>query len=176
MANASSFFFSLLFIDVGVFEDRAVAMGKPHCNRSICTFRLWNIRFCYPVPELVEGSNLHRAFVTRPLSLSKGRTSTALSLSLRMQGSILGFPSVKFRVRPWYVSSLFFFFLFIDAGVFEDRAVAMGKPHCNRSICTFRLWNMRFCYPVPELVEGSALALRFSHPRECGDPFLVFLP
>jgi hypothetical protein len=36
-----------------------------------------------------------------------------------------------------YVSSLFFFFLFIDAGVFEDRAVAMGKPHCNRSIYTF---------------------------------------
>ena len=61
MANASVFYF--LFIDVGVFEDRAVAMGKPHCNRSICTFRLWNIRFCYPVPELVEGSNLPRAFV-----------------------------------------------------------------------------------------------------------------
>ncbi len=63
VANASAFFFSFLFIDAGVFEDRAVAMGQPHCNRYICTFILWNIRFRYPVPELVEGSNLLRAFV-----------------------------------------------------------------------------------------------------------------
>jgi hypothetical protein len=28
----------LPFIDVGLFKDRAVAMGKPHCNRSIRTF------------------------------------------------------------------------------------------------------------------------------------------
>ena len=73
VANASVFYF--LFIDVGVFEDRAVAMGKPHCNRSICTFRLWNIRFCYPVPELVEGSNLPRAFV---ILANAGKMNAAL--------------------------------------------------------------------------------------------------
>ena len=73
VANASVFYF--LFIDVGVFEDRAVAMGKPHCNRSICTFRLWNMRFCRPVPELVEGSNLHRAFV---ILANAGKMNVAL--------------------------------------------------------------------------------------------------
>ena len=41
--------------------------------------------------------------------------------------------SVRFRVNPWLV----FFFPFIDVGLFKERAVAMGKPHCNRSIRTF---------------------------------------
>jgi hypothetical protein len=59
---------------------------------------------------------------------------------------MLGFPSVA--------NASVFYFLFIDVSVFEDRAVAMGKPHSNRSICTFRLWIMRFRYSVPELVEG----------------------
>ena len=36
VANASVFYF--LFIDASVFKDRAVAMGKPLCNHSICTF------------------------------------------------------------------------------------------------------------------------------------------
>ena len=42
-------------------------------------------------------------------------------------------PSVFFRVNPWLV----FFFPFIDVGMLKDKAVAMGKPHCNRSIQTF---------------------------------------
>ncbi|NBT63801.1 MAG: hypothetical protein EBT02_18765 [Planctomycetia bacterium] len=93
-------------------------------------------RFRYPVPELVEGSNLHRALVILVY------TGIHAWFSFR----VFPCPSVA------NASAFFFFFLFIDAGVFEDRAVAMGKPHCNRSICTFRLWNMRFC-----------------HPRECGE-------
>ena len=89
-------------------------------------------------------------------SLARGQPSPLAIVILVYTGIHAWF---SFRVFPCpsvaNASAFFFFFLFIDAGVFEDRAVAMGKPHCNRSICTFRLWNMRFCYPVPELVEGS---------------------
>jgi len=40
---ASLFLYSLLLIDVGMFKDRAVAMGKPHCNRSIRTLLVINL-------------------------------------------------------------------------------------------------------------------------------------
>jgi len=112
-------------------------------------------RFRYPVPELVEGSNLHRALVI------------LANAGIHSWFSFYAFPCHS------VANASVFYFLFIDAGVFEDRAVAMGKPHCNRSICTFRLWNMRFYYPAPELVEGSALAPRFCHLRVYGDPCLA---
>ena len=64
---------------------------------------------------------------------------------------------------------------FIDAGVFEDRAIAMGKPHCNRSICTFRLWNMPFHNPVPELVEGWPSPHALSSPSRMRGSMLNIL-
>ena len=90
-------------------------------------------------------------------SLARGQPSPLAIVILVYTGI---HPWFSFRVFPCSsVANASSFFLFIDAGVFEDRAVAMGKPHCNRSICTFRLWIMRFCYHC-----------------ECGDPCLVFLP
>jgi len=42
-----------------------------------------------------------------------------------------------------------FYFLLIDMGLFKDRGVAMGKPHCNSSICNFRFctfFKVNFAY------------------------------
>jgi hypothetical protein len=72
-----------------------------------------------------------------------------------------------------YVSSLFFFFLFIDAGVFEDRAVAMGKPHCNRSIYTF-VFSVDWSSFLPSAffrVSASASSVKFRVR-----PWLILLP
>ena len=82
-----------MFIDVGVFKDRVVAMGKPHCNHSNCTFGLWIMRFCYPVPELVEGSNLHL------LTVAHASGSDLIILLLISVSPLLLFPcfSVSFR-------------------------------------------------------------------------------
>jgi len=45
------------------------------------------------------------------------------------------FPAFKpIHCAGWVIS---FYLPFIDVGLFKDRAVAMGKPHCNRSIRTF---------------------------------------
>jgi len=40
--------------------------------------------------------------------------------------------------HPTPFSYSFFYFPLIDMGLFKDRGVAMGKPHCNSSICNFR--------------------------------------
>jgi len=45
------------------------------------------------------------------------------------------FPAFKpIHCAGWVIS---FYLPFIDAGLIKERAVAMGKPHCNRSIRTF---------------------------------------
>ena len=54
-----------------------------------------------PFASLARGQPSPRAFVTRSPRLSKGRTCSALLSSSRMRGSMLGFPSVFFRVLPW---------------------------------------------------------------------------
>ena len=52
------------------------------------------MRFCYPVPELVEGSNLHL------LTVGHASGSDLIILLLISVSLFLSF-SVFFRVRPW---------------------------------------------------------------------------
>jgi hypothetical protein len=51
---------------------------------------------------------------------------------------------------------IYFFFSFIDVGMFKERAVAMGKPHCNRSICTLLV-----LHPQPSSTLRRILLLFF---------------
>jgi len=69
----------------------------------------------------------------------------------------------------WVIS---FFFSFIDEGLIKDRAVAMGKPHCNRSICTLlvlhpRPWStsrgILFLFFLPWLALALALLTHLSN-------------
>ena len=70
-------------------------------------------------------------------SLARGQPSPFAFVILANAGIHSWFSFYAFPCHS--VANVSSFFLFIDACVFEDRAVAMGKPHCNRSICTFRL-------------------------------------
>ena len=121
-----------------------------------------------PFASLARGQPSHRAFVTRSLSLSKGRTCSALLSSSRMRGSMLGFPSVFFRVLPWLMLLLSSFsFCLLMRVCLKTERLRWGSPTATAPFA------LRFCYPVPELVEGSALAPRFCHLRVYGDPCLA---
>jgi len=57
----------------------------------------------------------------------------------RPPSSLHRYPLTHIAFKPihcvgWVIS---FYLPFIDVGMFKVRAVAMGKPHCNRSIRTF---------------------------------------
>ena len=66
-------------------------------------------------------------------------------------------PSADARPVPFYYSS--FYFPFIDMSLFKDRVVAMGKPHCNSSICNFCSIN---CVSLFRVFPCSSVANAFA--------------
>ncbi len=122
----SYFFFYFPLIDMGLFKDRVVAMGKPHCNYSICNFRSCSTLGIYPpVPELAEGGPAYAEFqswhlISMDSPLSRGMTEpgrfvpralvtfTSRHRHLRVCGGPVfllpaHFDSVFFRVIPWLI-------------------------------------------------------------------------
>ena len=107
---------------MSLFKDRVVAMGKPHCNYSICNFRSctrFKVNFAYAEfhswllismdSPLSRGMTEPGRFAPRALV-----TFTSRHRHLRVCGgpvfllpahfdsvSLLLLPSVKFRALPW---------------------------------------------------------------------------
>ena len=78
------------------------------------------MRFCYPVPELVEGSNLHL------LTVAHASGSDLIILLLISVSLLLSF-SVFFRVHPWLILLLISVSLFLSFSVFF-RVIPWLKP------------------------------------------------
>jgi len=65
---------------------------------------------------------------------------------------MLGFPSVFFRVLPWLMLLLSSFsFCLLMRVCLKTERLRWGSPTATAPFA------LRFCYPVPELVEGSNL-------------------
>ena len=85
---------------LGLFKDRAVAMGKPHCNRSIRTFLVIKIV---------------RDFI---LVLPSVANASAASVLFRVSASAF---SVRFRVLPWLIF-LLFLILWLNPAIVLNRS------------------------------------------------------
>ena len=125
-AGAGPSTFSLSLIDMSLFKDRVVAMGKPHCNYSIWTFgscTRFNVNFAYaefhscasfhwpyetPVPELVEGALPKPYIYTVAYASGSERCVFWFRVFLLFRVSAYVF-SVFFRVIPWLILPLLSF-------------------------------------------------------------------
>ena len=119
----------------------------------LITFLLFLFYFLFISPNS-QPSSLREKGPFASLACLPASTPTDLIPCFSVANLIFySFPAFKpIHCAGWVIS---FSLPFIDAGLIKERTVAMGKPHCNRSIRTFWFCNHAFV----NLARDSMLVL-----------------